>query len=344
MNELMLREIESQPDYAEACIDDIRKSAAAVSRNCNRIIMGGCGDSLFSAVALSCLPEAQQINFQSASAQEIEQTLDLSSSDLVVLSSVSGSTKRTIDAAEKALRSGAKTVAVTCNENSELAKKCDQLLLLPYQPITRKTPHSLDYTMGLLAGLLLIEHLSDKSIQQADEIAGALRNHLLTVFDECEPFTESITADTQFWFLGSGNNLGTAMYGAAKFHEAGGLSAFYGETENFWHGMNFMVKPGDRVVLFQNLKEDRSAEQLLLDNFKKLSNPVLCVGPTKADTAFRVKTGSDNEILEPFLNAVTCQALCYKAANRLGLQVDQPETNNRNNKVHLAAQSGWFKR
>jgi D-arabinose 5-phosphate isomerase GutQ len=82
--------------------------------------------------------------------------------DCVILSSISGGTKRTVEAARIAKIASARIIAITCNTESALANAADETMLLPYHPLSRKTPHTLDYTVTLLALVELARSFAGK--------------------------------------------------------------------------------------------------------------------------------------------------------------------------------------
>lgn len=344
MNEIMFQEILAQPEYVEKCLPQLRKILNSHSLSRERVIMGGCGDSYYSALSVASLFDKWGISFVAATAQEIEQFITLYATDLVILSSISGGTKRTVQAAMTAKKSGARTIAITCNTTGDIAKITDDLILLPYQPITRKTPHSLDFIINLLANVLIIEKYSGETISEIDKISSSIEKIISNEFDHLEKFVNKVTPDSRFFFLGAGGDIGIAMYGAAKFHEAGGITAFHCETENFWHGFNFMIQPHDRIVVFNNPKDSIEVEQLLIHNLSKLSDNILFVGTDNVESPYQVILPSEHEFVTPFIHSVITQILCYYTANGLGYKTNEIESIGKISDNHLKAQSSWFTR
>lgn len=344
MNEIMLKEIKAQPEYVDSCLSELRKTIKSLSLSGERIIMGGCGDSYFSAVSVKSLFDKYGISYVAATAQEIEQFITLKPTDLVILASISGGTKRTVQAAEKARKVGARTVAITCNPAGNLAGISDEVILLPYQPISRKTPHSLDFIINLLADVLILEKYSGKSIPEISKVSKFIDKIISNEFHLLEKFVNKLSPDSRFFFLGAGGDIGIAMYGAAKFHEAGGITAFHCETENFWHGFNFMIQPDDRIVVFNNPHELPEDEQLLIENLSQLTDSVLYVGTDKIKSPYHIEIPSEEEIVTLFIHPVVTQILCYATANKLGYQVDDIMSINSINEHHGKTQSSWFSR
>jgi glucosamine 6-phosphate synthetase-like amidotransferase/phosphosugar isomerase protein len=179
----------------------------------------------------------------------------------VVLVSVSGEARRTIEAAGSATASGSATVAIVADRMSALARACDSTLIMP-QPITRATPHTRDYTATLLALGVLGEHLSGKSWPALDEwVAGC--EALIPRAMRWAAQMAATGASQRMWFLGSGPDRATAGYGALKFWEAGGALSWWDDLEEFAHGSQLLALPGDEVVVLATGRSwSRAAEMV----------------------------------------------------------------------------------
>lgn len=344
MNETMLKEIKAQPEYLDKSLSPLRKLIKEIPLSGERVIMGGCGDSYFSAMAVTSLFHEYDIPFIPATAQEIEQFISLKETDLVLLSSISGGTIRTVQAALKARKNGSRTIALTCNPNGDLAKASDFTIVFPYTPITRKTPHSLDFIINLMTNILILEKISGRAIPEIEQISKCVHKIISEEFTISNKFVDSVSSNSRFFFMGAGGNVGIAMYGAAKLHEAGGITSFYSETENFWHGLNFMIQPDDRLVVFHNPNESKENEQLLINNLSKLTKFTLYIGSDNINAPYNIIIPSNQSATTPFINAVITQILCYTTANKLGYKVDDIISIDRIKHTHMNTQTSWFKR
>src|SRR5215470_9339885 len=140
-----------------------------------RIVAGGCGDSFFaSQVAAGFFPPGGT-SYLAATAFEIGHYLRLGRADLCILLSISGGTRRTVEAATTARQAGARTLAVTCQTDSPLARACDAVLVLPFTPLERRTPHTLDYTMTVLALAVIAESLTGQELAWIKGLAAAMK-------------------------------------------------------------------------------------------------------------------------------------------------------------------------
>ena len=135
---LMRRELEQQPGLLVEIAAALDASAEALRpRAGGRVWAGGCGDSLFAAEALAPHFRAAGYGYRAASAAEMLWDGEIAEGDTVIAISISGSTRRTVEALGKARQTGARTVAVTINPDSALAEIADETLRLPYTPVSR---------------------------------------------------------------------------------------------------------------------------------------------------------------------------------------------------------------
>jgi translation initiation factor 2B subunit (eIF-2B alpha/beta/delta family)/D-arabinose 5-phosphate isomerase GutQ len=155
MNETMQREIRAQAEVLPSCLSPLADAVGAVRKPEGRIFAGGCGDSAFAPAALAEVFRSLDLDVRATTAMDLAGYCPLRPTDTVVLSSISGGTRRTVEAALAARHAGARVVALTCRDDSDLAALADHLVLLPFTPISRKTPHTLDYLVTLQALAML---------------------------------------------------------------------------------------------------------------------------------------------------------------------------------------------
>ena len=271
--------------------------------------VGGCGDSLFAAQALARHFRGLGWDMRPCSAAEMVWDADIRSGDSVIGISISGSTQRTVEALARATARGADTLAITLNPDSALARATNATLVLPFRPISRAIPHGLDYHMTLLA---LAAVAGEVPIAQLEALFRARTEPLLA---EARGLVGSLGHAPRFFFLGAGSALGSANYGAAKLHEAGGLAAWSFEAENFGHGAQFMLGPGDHVVLYGAAGPGDRRTAALRAGLQRLAGSV---------SAFGLADESREPLLAAFGCALHAQTLCLAVAERLDLDVTSP--------------------
>lgn len=342
LDNTMGREINAQPHILADLLLKLRHALSKLLLQSGRVLAGGCGDSYFAAYALSALFAEYGIPYVPVTAQELTSYTKLAPTDLVILISVSGGTARTVEAAHVATEAGASTLAITCNPKSALAQACEHVLVLPYEPISRKTPHTLDYTVTLLALALTAERIVEQQIKALDKIPEQMRYAISDMAKEAQEITKDVTERTKFFFLGAGHHRGTAMYGAAKFHEAGGLIALHEETENFVHGMNFMLEPGDVVTLITPSDAALYRARELVEGLNNLQAISVSVSDTEIGARHALRVPSAPWSLAALLTCLGPQILCYAASRQLGLELEQARAGRARGARHADVQARWM--
>lgn len=310
---LMQRELDEQAEILLVAAEPLAAEARRLrpSRE-GTLWIGGCGDSLFAAQALARHYRTLGWDMRPASAAEMLWDTDTRAGDTVIGISISGSTRRTVEALSQARGRGASTLAITLNPESALAKAAQATLVLPFRSISRAIPHGLDYHMTLL---VLAALAGDAPVS---EVVDLFQSATATRLAEARALAARLGPDARYFFLGSGSALGSASYGAAKLQEAGGLPAWSFEAENFGHGAQYMLRPGDHVVLCgAGGPGDRRAATLR----PGLERLVASVSEAALTGEF---TGPNASLLAAYDCALHAQTLCLAVAEQLDLDVMDP--------------------
>ncbi|WP_336057060.1 SIS domain-containing protein [Nitratireductor sp. CH_MIT9313-5] len=332
MNEMMRREIETQANLLPKLQPTLAELADTLPRMAGRIYAGGCGDSAFAPQALQDVFRSLGVEIISKTSMELSSYTRFQPSDTVLLSSISGGTKRTVEAANAARERGADVVAITCNGESALAQAATSTLEMPFKPLSRKTPHTLDYAVTLLA---TAEIARSHGGFEASTLASALSDLdkvLAAAEERANQIAEDHSPEGKVIFLGSDCDLGTANYAAAKLHEAGGLTSFAAETENFVHGMNFMLEPQDMLAILASTEAGIRRGQTVADAFSPL-----CATHILENEKSIPKPANALSLL--LGTTFTVQFLCLKIADKMGLHLEEPRAGRPRGSQHAAAQS-----
>ena len=334
MNDTMAREISAQAEILTDCLSPLMSSVSRIARPEGWITAGGCGDSAFAPAALNSFFHALGIQLEAATSMQLAGFNKFIAGDVVVLGSISGNTRRTLEAAHVAKASGAHVVALTCGEGSALGKAADDAVILPYTPISRSTPHTLDYLVTVEALAVLGLHWVGESADPLYEILTLAPQWLNAAREFAEDAVAGMDQDGKIFLLGGGPDLATASYGAAKFHEAGGILAIAAETENFIHGMNFMAEPADSLfaVATTPLSIRRGAE--VTANFRSFLKRSNLIEPEPFDGI-----GWQSAFASLLSTTFKLQHLCLAYANRFGLDVELPRAGRRFGKQHVEIQA-----
>lgn len=343
MSETMRREITGQPELLARLLPELREQAAGIRHPSRRVLAAGCGDGFFAAGAAAGLFAEAGIDYRAVTSHELAFHLPLGTDDLAVLMSISGGTRRTVQAARRARASGLRTLALTCNAVSALAEACDQTFLLPFQPLSRRTPHTADYLVTLLALAVLAEAWRGEVDPGLDRLSEAIHAVVASADGPAAEAAKSVDLAAKIFVLGQASNLATAHYIAAKFHESGGLIALAGETENFVHGMNFMVEPNDLVCVIGGDGPGAFRAEELLPGLGLLSHRVV-IGPAGVlgTSPAELPVAAARPTLSVFPAAVAGQLLCLAVVERHQLPVEESRAGRNNAARHADVQRIWM--
>lgn len=345
MSETMRREILGQPELLADILPGLRRRVADLPLpNGASVWAAGCGDSAFAAAAMAGWFRSCDVPYRSATAHDLAFHSPVGRGDIVVLMSISGGTRRTVQAAGRVKENGAPTIAITCNPESALAQACDHVLPLGFQPISRRTPHTADYLATLLALAMLGETWGGRPADQLNGVPGAIEETIAATKDTAMAFGADLHESGKLFVLGQGGNRATADYIAAKYHESGGLPALSAETENFVHGMNFMVDPDDSVLILGGDGDGASRADELAATMGRLCRSVALA---RADGAAAAQStplagATIGPALSPFVLTTIGQLVCLGTVTARGLPVEETRAGRGDAATHGDVQSLWM--
>jgi len=227
-----------------------------------RVVLTGCGDSLFAGMATCWAFE----RYGGVPTEAIE-ALDFSrykvdglpTSSLVLPISYSGQVGRTVEAARNARHFGATVVAITGRPERRLGQTAPRRLHV-------EVP-SLGFSLGTSTyiGLMLTAYLLALGVGhrrgvltegQVAELLDALRG-VSGCIEQALAAGEAVLPEHASWlaqseaviFLGAGPNYASALFGAAKLFEGAQLHGVTQNTEEWAHAQYFISGPGTRTVL-----------------------------------------------------------------------------------------------
>lgn len=341
----MAGDMARQPGELAAGRDTLRAAVSLDRASVQALRIIGCGDSYFAGLALGSAIRDAGLPCRAQTALEAATDDTPGKGDLAVFVSISGGTKRTVHAARKAAGNGAATLAITCGRNSDLARVCDTLLVLPYEPGPRYTPHALDYTMSLLALAVAAEAVLGQRFDSLATIDTVCANALSRLSPALDELAAGWRPETRLFTFGGGPDLGTAHYLAAKLHECGGLPALSAESENMVHGMNFMLEPSDVLVGFagphpSGFRALETAGALSAIAPACLVVPDGLTAPTGVEV---IEAPGDTDLSFAFGAGVMAQRLTLAIAEKLDLALAEPRAGRSLGDRHMAAQTRAMK-
>ncbi len=324
MNEMMLREILDQPAALANALVDLRRQAnlLGIRRPYRKIVLTGCGDSAIACSAVEGMYRAWTAGeVRVCTSLEASRYEDYDGETLVIAVSISGGVARTIEAAMVAAGAGARTLAIVAREGSELGRVSSQELLMP-EPLARNTPHSRDYTLTLLALMVVLEQLTERRFDALDKWPELAQGVLVRAFTQIPAWVDD---SAQTIFLGAGPDAATARYAAMKFWEGGAMRAMADELEEFAQGSQLMAAPGHSVVMLAGGPSVGRALEFL-PGLQRMDLPARLVtdrpGTDDERTFLLPDLGSAGWI--PLLSCLPMQVLTYLTATRRGVDVTLP--------------------
>ncbi|TCL71071.1 fructoselysine-6-P-deglycase FrlB-like protein [Rhizobium sp. BK251] len=329
---MMSREIAAQAEILPQCVEPIATQVRRILPLEGRIFAGGCGDSAFAPAALGGVFAALGVDVVPATSMTLASFTQFREDDTVILSSISGGTKRTVEAAQAARAAGARVIAITCGSASALDQTATDTILLPFTPLSRKTPHTLDYAVTLAALVELALAWRSMPPEKVLPLFNDIPSMLAVAAARARDIASRMEPAGKLFLLGAGPDLGSAEYGAAKFHEAGGLVAIAAETENFIHGMNFMVEQQDTLLVLGGNAAGAARGAQVVEGFSHFVTCAEIIGPGVTSTW-------EESFRSVLSQTFTIQNLCLEIAERRKLALELPRAGRDHGDAHAAIQA-----
>lgn len=226
------------------------------------IVMTGCGDSLFSAMAASFafLRFSRRLTIP-IHALEYSRAVYRSSGPetLVCALSYSGETRRTVEAAIAARIAGATLLGISADRDGSIAQLSDHFLPNVSRE-ERSNCRTGSFQAAYLALVLLGAHVARRTGALDGDALEGVRRHIEALADAVDGFVEParqlgrqaaerIAEAGTIYFIGGGEAHAVALYGSAKLYETSSLPAVPQETEQFAHCEIFSLERDSVVVV-----------------------------------------------------------------------------------------------
>lgn len=233
-------------------------------KNFKRVIITGCGDSYMAGIAMK--PAVEKLTGLRVDVMRmIEFNRHLDSAELgdttgnplVIIISVSGGFARVIEAAKRAAKYGATSLAITDRPESPMAKECTKVLKIDMPPLGESAGAS-SYVATSTALLHLAARIGVALGKISESEAGNIRAGLV---DFCKSYgPEMGRIDDQMWemagrwkdlekfdFIGDAADYATAFFGAAKMSETFGALCSWDDSEDWCH-INFFARDPKHIA------------------------------------------------------------------------------------------------
>jgi fructoselysine-6-P-deglycase FrlB-like protein len=166
--------------------------------------------------------------------------------------SISGNTKANIEAVKSAKKHAARTIAITANSESKLAKICNQVIELKFKSVGMLTAGGISFTTSMLACLSLVRNVKITDVER--------------LFNAAESDAAKIKLDGHVYVLGNWITYPLAIYGCAKMYEVLGMKAQHAMLEQFCHMQLFSVEEGDTILILSNEGKAKELSAKLANN------------------------------------------------------------------------------
>lgn len=221
------------------------------------IYFAGCGDSFYAGLGLEyCFNTWADIRTIAGSSLKVGRYLvprlmDRDHQALVIAISASGEVARTLEVLDLAKHTGAKTIGITANPESSLAKSADAFLTLQL-PDLPHGPGLISYLASLLSGYALCGLLGTKAVGEM------IRTTMQAVPEQLDQWISGegprgkelarrTASRSEMVLVGAGPDHASAMFSAAKVVEACGVSAWGQDTEE-WAHIEYFSEPANMLT------------------------------------------------------------------------------------------------
>ncbi|MGI0102347.1 MAG: sugar isomerase [Nitrosotalea sp.] len=219
------KEINMQLDFLEQFVP---QKILPVSKQ-KKAIFCGTGDSFASAQLAEVFSQFQ------AKAHDpldlIQNRKMLQGHDLYLVS-ISGNTVSNIRLGKLVKR----TIAITANGSSKLARACKKTILLKFDSTGITTSGSISFLASALACMSLVSRYEIRNISG--------------IYRAAKSAAKKISLGGKIYLLGNLHTMPIAMFCAAKLYETVGADAHYERVEQFSHMELFSARKEDTVILF----------------------------------------------------------------------------------------------
>lgn len=302
-----------------------------------KVYLVGCGDSYFCGLAArQAFEEWTGVPTEAVEALEFSRYVGkfAPSGALVVCVSNSGRVARTVESAIRARAWGLRTIALTFDVESHLAKEAESVLTFGYEDVGFG-PGTLSYTASL-GGLLVLaarvaelgrgrdDGAAEEFVTRVSGLSAVVGRTIAQVEGPAQTLAATLGSEAVLHIIGGGPNYGTALFGMAKMIEAAALPAIGQELEEWAHEQYFCTQPGTTTVVLAPPGEaiDRAREQLRAVRDVGGVGIAVCDEVDRETTALAtsvLQAGTCvDEVLSPLVYCIPLELLAYHYAMHEG--------------------------
>jgi fructoselysine-6-P-deglycase FrlB-like protein len=235
----ILSYIKEQPEMINRVLGEVPRGLAAIPKisNAQTVYLVGSGTSMNALVAVEPLlgrSGNQRIRIRGPLAFMAEPDHEIGPGSLAIILSQTGTSTTTIQAVEHARRRGMRTITLTAERESPIARASSEILVIPVGPET-VGPKTKGYTASVLTLLLFILAQAGRKLEVPGFAQGFHR--LIEHSQAACQATAGVFRGVDFVLVaGQGRHWATALEGSLKITEMSGVPAAGFETEEAFHG------------------------------------------------------------------------------------------------------------
>ncbi|MDH3278187.1 MAG: sugar isomerase [Nitrosopumilus sp.] len=194
------------------------------------VIFTGSGDSLASAKLAESF---SNFRVRSMDPLDLLKNPTIAKNKIIYFVSISGNTISNIKVSKKTKKS----IAITANPESKLAKSCNSIIVL-------QSPNSDVFTAGSISFL-------ESALTCISLVCPIIISKTNQIFKKAYCDAKAAKPGKRIFIIGNMHTFPIAMYCAAKFYEILGSDAHFEHIEQFSHMELFSAKKGDTVIIFE---------------------------------------------------------------------------------------------
>jgi glucosamine--fructose-6-phosphate aminotransferase (isomerizing) len=312
-------------DALDAVQDARTRLLEIMKEGYRQVIFTGCGSTYYlSLAAAASFQEQTGISSRAVPGSELllnSRTVLTGDKTLLVAVSRSGSTTETVRAVEKFKNERPEKVVVVTNYGDQpLAALADLAIVIGkgQETSVAQTRSFASMYVGVMAMTALMAGKED-DLRAMSKLPAAGQK----LFEKYTGFAEKLGADLsidRFYFLGSGIRYGLACETNLKMKE---MTLTHSEPFHFMefrHGPMSMITP-NAVVVGMLSDANRTHEQQVLEDMKKLGGRIVSLGESHSDVEFMSDVP---EAVRGVLYLPVLQLMAYNRSIAKGLNPDNP--------------------
>jgi fructoselysine-6-P-deglycase FrlB-like protein len=228
-------------------VEGLSKLNLPKQTNLGDCMIVGSGDSYVAALIAQFASNHKVIG---CNPMDIVLNPEIAKNRRIYIVSVSGNTKANILAAKIAKEQNVRTIAITANPESKLAKSCDEIIEFQYKTTGIPTSGTISFTSSMLSCLSLVSEVND--LDNLKMIYRETKNEVESLIDDDDDNYDVLENSSSYIFLGDGILFPVAIYGALKINEVFGSKSFAYPLEEFYHSPIFSIRRDDKIMILGN--------------------------------------------------------------------------------------------